>query len=47
MMETTNIILMEYKQALKNLDYVLKIHPFIGIKKLKPYIQNLLKNSSI
>ena len=42
-----NIILKEYKQALKNLDYVLKIHPFIGIKKLKPYIQNLLKKSSI
>mgnify|MGYP005745108405 CR=1 FL=1 len=42
-----NIILKEYKQALKNLDYVLKIHPFIGIKKLRPYIQNLLKQSSI
>ena len=42
-----NIILKEYEQALKNLDYVLKIHPFIGIKKLKPYIQNLLKKSSI
>ena len=42
-----NIILKEYKQALKNLDYVLKIHPFIGIKKLKPHIQNLLKKSSI
>ena len=42
-----NIILKEYKQALKNLDYVLKIHPFIGIKKLKPYIQNLLNKSSI
>ena len=42
-----NIILKEYKQALKNLDYVLKIHPFIGIKKLKPYIQNLLNMSSI
>ena len=37
----------EYKQALKNLDYVLKIHPFISIKKLRPYIQNLLKKSSI
>ena len=42
-----NIILKQYKQALKNLEYVLKIHPFIGIKKLKPYIQNLLKKSSI
>ena len=42
-----NIILKEYKQALKNLDYVLKIHPYIGIKKLKPYIQNLLKKSLI
>ena len=42
-----NIILKQYKQALKNLEYVLKIHPFIGMKKLKPYIQNLLKKSSI
>ena len=42
-----NIILKEYKQALKNLNYVLKIHPFIDIKKLRPYIQNLLKKSSI
>ena len=42
-----NIILKEYKQALKNLDYVLKIHPFIGIKRLKPHIQNLLKKSLI
>ena len=42
-----NIILKQYKQALKNLEYVLKIHPFIGIKKLKPYILNLLKKSSI
>ena len=42
-----NIILKQYKQALKNLEYVLKIHPYIGIKKLKPYIQNLLKKSSI
>ena len=42
-----NIILKQYKQALKNLDYVLKIHPFIRIKKLKPYIQNLLNISSI
>ena len=42
-----NIILKQYKEALKNLEYVLKIHPFIGIKKLKPYIQNLLKKSSI
>ena len=39
--------LQKLNQALKNLDYVLKIHPFIGIKKLRPYIQNLLKQSSI
>ena len=42
-----NIILKNYEQALKNLEYVLKIHPNIGIKKLRPYIKKLLKKSSI
>ena len=42
-----NIILENYEQALKNLEYVLKIHPNIGIKKLRPYLKKLLKKSSI
>ena len=42
-----NIILKNYEQALKNLEYVLKIHPNIGIKKLRPYIKKLLKKPSI
>ncbi len=42
-----NIILKNYEQALKNLEYVLKIHPNIGIKKLRPYLKKLLKKSSI
>jgi len=42
-----NIILKNYEQALKNLEYVLKIHPNIGIKKLMPYLKKLLKKSSI
>ena len=42
-----NIILKNYEQALKNLEYVLKIHPNIGIKKLRPYLKILLKKSSI
>ena len=42
-----NIILKNYEEALKNLEYVLKIHPYIGIKKLKPYLKELLKKSSI
>ncbi len=42
-----NIILKNYEQALKNLEYVLKIHPNIGIKKLRPYLKKLLKKSYI
>ena len=42
-----NIKLKNYEQALKNLEYVLKIHPNIGIKKLRPYLKKLLKKSSI
>ena len=42
-----NIILKKYEEALINLEYVLNIHPYIGIKKLKPYLKKLLKKSSI
>ena len=42
-----NIILKKYEEALINLEYVLKIHPYIGIKKLKPYLKKLLKKSFI
>ena len=42
-----NIIFKNYKQALKNLEYVLKIHPNIGIKRLRPYLKKLLKKSTI
>ena len=42
-----NIILKNYEQALKNLEYVLKIHPNISIKKLRPYLKKLLKISTI
>ena len=42
-----NIILKKYEEALINLEYVLNIHPYIGIKKLKPYLKKLLNKSSI
>ena len=42
-----NIILKKYEEALINLEYVLKIHPYIGIKKLKPYLKKLLNKSSV
>ena len=42
-----NIILKKYEEALINLEYVLKIYPYIGIKKLKPYLKKLIKKSSI
>ena len=38
-----NIILKKYEEALINLEYVLNIHPNIGIKKLRPYLKKLLK----
>ena len=42
-----NIALKRYNKALKNLDYVVSIHPFIAIKKLRPFIINMLKKSYI
>ena len=42
-----NIILKKYEEALINLENVLNIHPYIGIKKLRPYLKKLLKNSYI
>ena len=42
-----NIALKKYDKALKSLDYVTSIHPFITIKKLRPLIVNMLKKSYI
>ena len=42
-----NIALKNYHKALKNLDYVIGIHPFITIKKLRPFIISMLKKSYI
>ena len=42
-----NMHLKNFNEALRNLDYVLKIHPYIGIKTLRPTILRLLKKSSI
>ena len=38
-----NIALKKYDEALKNLDYVTSIYPLITIKKLRPFILNMLK----
>jgi len=42
-----NIILKKYEEALINLEYVLNIHPNIGIKKIRSYLKKLLKKSYI
>jgi tetratricopeptide (TPR) repeat protein len=42
-----NIALKKYDKALKNLDNVTSIHPFITIKKIRPVILNMLKKSFI
>ena len=42
-----NIILKKYEEALINLEYVINIHPYIGIKKLRPYLEKLLEKSYI
>ena len=42
-----NFALGNYEDALKNIDYVLKIHPFLSIKELKPVILKILKKLQV
>ena len=42
-----NINLGKFDDALKNINYVSKIHPFIEIKKLKPFLLEKLKKKEI
>ena len=42
-----NLALKRYQDALKNINYVIKIHPFIGIRNLRSVILKLLKKSQI
>ena len=42
-----NLRLGKFENALKNIDQALKIHPFIGIKKIKPLLLEKLKKKEI
>ena len=42
-----NLALGRYTDALKNLDFAIDIHPYIGIKNLKPIILDLIDKSQI
>ncbi len=42
-----NLALGRYNESLKNLDYAINIHPFIGIKNLRPIIIDLIEKSEI
>ena len=42
-----NLALGRYTDALKNLDFAIDIHPYIGIKNLKPIILDLIEKSQI
>ena len=42
-----NLALGRYNESLKNLDYAINIHPFIGIKKLRPILKDLIEKSEI
>ena len=42
-----NLALGRYTDALKNLDFAIDIHPYIGIKNLKPIILDLIERSQI
>ena len=42
-----NLRLGRFESALKNINQALKIHPFIGIKKIKPLLLKKLKKKEI
>ena len=42
-----NMFFKNYSEALKNLDYVILINPFISIQQIRPNIVKLIKKSSI
>ena len=42
-----NLRLGRFESALKNINQALKIHPFIGIKKIKPLLLKKLKKNEI
>ena len=42
-----NLRLGRFENALKNINQALKIHPFIGIKKIKPLLLKKLKKNEI
>ena len=42
-----NLRLGKFENALKNINEALKIHPFIGIKKIKPFLLEKLKKKEI
>ena len=42
-----NLRLGRFQSALRNINQALKIHPFIGIKKIKPYLLENLKKKEI
>ena len=37
----------KYEKALENLEFVIEIHPYIGIKNLKQYLKKLVKKTFI
>ena len=42
-----NLHLRRFEDALRNVNQALKIHPFIGIKKIKPFLLEKLKKKEI
>ena len=42
-----NLRLGKFENALKNINQALKIHPFIGIKKIKPFLLKKLNKKEI
>lgn len=42
-----NLSLKNYRGALKNIDYAIGIHPYIGVKNLRPIVLNLLYKTNV
>ena len=47
LLKEINLALGRYRESLRNLDFAINLHPFIGIKNLRPILLDLIKKSQV